>query len=97
MAQFYRLYIHCTYALCKIIHELTIGLVFVINLVPLIIYFDTFGIGIRIYLGCFLPGGNSAHNTIIQSNHQAYIEDNTLKRGREGKDSLTIIVHCCGS
>ena len=23
------------------------------------------GIGIGIYLGCFLPGGNSAHNTII--------------------------------
>ena len=27
--------------------------------------FRTIGIGIGIYLGCFLPGGNSAHNTII--------------------------------
>ena len=26
---------------------------------------SAFGIGIGIYLGCFLPGGNSAHNTII--------------------------------
>ena len=52
-------------------------------------------IGNGVYLGCFLPGGSSAHDTIIQSNQQAYIKGYTLKRGSEGKDSHTIIAHCC--
>ena len=43
------------------------------------------GIEIGIYLGCFLPGGNSAHNYINSTNQQAYIKrKHTQKKRRDG-------------
>ena len=42
-------------------------------------------VGIRIYLVCFLPGGNSAHNTIIitksRYSHQKITHSKELKNG----------------
>ena len=42
-----------------------------------------------IYLGCLIPGGNSAHNNINSANQQAYIKrkhtqkSTTQKKGRQ--------------
>ena len=43
-----------------------------------------FGIGFGIYLGCFLPGGYSAHNTIITQIMELTSKHNTLKKGGDG-------------
>ena len=51
-------------------------------------YFHEVGIGIGIYLGCFLPGGNSAHNTIIITKSRYSHQKITNSKEGSGWDML---------
>ena len=46
------------------------------------------GIGIGIYLDCFLPGGNSANKTLIQQINKLTLKGNTLKKRKGGEGAL---------